>query len=925
MKISVTLGFNEVFKKVFLAFLAILLFGSLSATHNRAGEIIYERIQGGKFKITIITFTEINNNNADRDTLELIFGDGTSAKVARTTKQPGYNGFSNIQRNTYVTNHTYSGTGTYLLSVLDPNRNGGVVNIPNSIERKFYIESYLNITLGTSNNSAILTRDPIAFACNKVPFYYNPAAYDPDGDSLHFEMVPCKADFGLDIPDYQFPDASVEFSIDPNNGILTWNTPVTAGEYNVAIRISEYRKVVTANGTKQIKLVGNILRDMQITVYSNCSNQPPDISPVQDYCVEAGDTLDFKVFANDPNGDVVSLNAYGGPMIIPPVAQFSSNYNPSPPTPGATGSFYWETACSHVRKNPFKMTFEAVDDGFPILANYQVSDILVVAPPVRNVEATPASSNIRLTWDEQECSQGIGYRIYRRSGPTGFVPDSCETGVPPELGYTLIHESNDIEETEYLDVNFEQGLIPGVVYCYLIVTYFADDAESYASAEVCTQLEKDVPILTNVDVVTTNSSSGEIYVAWSPPNEHNTDLYPGPYRYRILRTEKRNFDAFVIIDSLEGINDTTYNDINLNTLNEEYTYKIEMLDLNVKENGPPISMGFSVLGSSIFLRSDPKDNELRLYWNELVPWNNYLYTIYKQNTEGTFDSIASTTEPRFVDSNLTNGNEYCYKVVSIGEYSLPSIAKPLFNASQEHCNRPVDLQAPCAPDLDLYVDDCISVAEYLKLNDYRCGEGDSTEIEKVELRWTNPNLECDTTDDVVETRLFYSPTINGNFSLIYEEYINTEPGYQQPDEFTFDHIRSNTRAGCYYVTAIDSFGNVSPTSDTLCSENCLIYELPNVFTPNADGYNDLFIPFPYCYVEEVEMKIYNRWGNLVYETDDPDILWDGMNEFTKEPVPDGVYFYTCLVRQISVEGLKEAELKGNVHVLGSSVSESPSD
>jgi len=47
-----------------------------------------------------------------------------------------------------------------------------------------------------------------------------------------------------------------------------------------------------------------------------------------------------------------------------------------------------------------------------------------------------------------------------------------------------------------------------------------------------------------------------------------------------------------------------------------------------------------------------------------------------------------------------------------------------------------------------------------------------------------------------------------------------------------------------------------------------------------------------------------------------------MNIFTKVQSPDGIYYYTCIVHQISVEGIKNVELKGTVHILGTS--ESPS-
>lgn len=66
--------------------------------------------------------------------------------------------------------------------------------------------------------------------------------------------------------------------------------------------------------------------------------------------------------------------------------------------------------------------------------------------------------------------------------------------------------------------------------------------------------------------------------------------------------------------------------------------------------------------------------------------------------------------------------------------------------------------------------------------------------------------------------------------------------------------------------------------------------IPNVFSPNGDGYNDTFL------VEDVsaaqfELEVYNRWGMLVFATNSPNLGWNGRLENGGEVVPDGVYFY----------------------------------
>lgn len=63
--------------------------------------------------------------------------------------------------------------------------------------------------------------------------------------------------------------------------------------------------------------------------------------------------------------------------------------------------------------------------------------------------------------------------------------------------------------------------------------------------------------------------------------------------------------------------------------------------------------------------------------------------------------------------------------------------------------------------------------------------------------------------------------------------------------------------------------------------------IPNVFTPNIEGPNDeLYIET--CYLIDLDIKIFNRWGNLVFQTSDNSVYWDG--NFNNNPVAEGVYF-----------------------------------
>ncbi len=65
--------------------------------------------------------------------------------------------------------------------------------------------------------------------------------------------------------------------------------------------------------------------------------------------------------------------------------------------------------------------------------------------------------------------------------------------------------------------------------------------------------------------------------------------------------------------------------------------------------------------------------------------------------------------------------------------------------------------------------------------------------------------------------------------------------------------------------------------------------IPNIFTPNNDGMNDFFRPFNYEGIKNMEISIYNRWGNLVYHENGPVFSWDGYQNGVKSS--SGTYFY----------------------------------
>ncbi len=149
----------------------------------------------------------------------------------------------------------------------------------------------------------------------------------------------------------------------------------------------------------------------------------------------------------------------------------------------------------------------------------------------------------------------------------------------------------------------------------------------------------------------------------------------------------------------------------------------------------------------------------------------------------------------------------------------------------------------------------------------------------------------------------YSATYQWRFTLNGE----SEPyltRYEEDTEYTF------TKAGTHNIVVYATFINgndtiaytqeywneVGPMSVTI-SESKL--EMPNAFSPNGDGINDIYkAKDGYQSIIEFHAYIFNRWGQKLYEWDDPAGGWDG--KYNGKDVKQGVYF--VLVKAKGADG-----------------------
>ncbi len=911
--------------------LIVALSHDIWATHNRAGEItfVHEPLAGQPYRylFTITTYTKVEGGGsagADRDTLEVDFGDGSDLGKAPRINGNGGGGVdigNNIRHNIYEISHSYPAPFNYVVSMKDPNRIDGIVNIQfgQSVDIPFFLQDtifFRDPQFFGLNSSPILLQPPIDYGNVGYPFIHNPNAFDVDGDSLYFELISPKADINNDVPIYQYPDEvspgpDNNISLNSNTGEFIWDAPQQAGIYNIAFLIREFR-----NGVQ----IGNMIRDMQVLV-EDVDNQPPAIEPLNEICIIAGETLEIELSATDPNSpeQTITVSAYGGPLEIDNPASlqaipgFSSQEN-SYSVKGkeiVKANFIWPTICDHIFSDAYTVVIKAEDDFFYLneplpLADLETWQITVAAPAPTGLTATIQDKDIELAWDApyicQDSYKFRGFSIWRSVGCDSLILDECQLG----LGGTSYQKiAEGIQGNTYTD----DKAVPGVLYAYRVIAEFADAftngapptplnvVSSIASENVCIELPQDIPIITHVDIEVTATDNGQVWVRWSKPLAIDLDtmVNNAPYRYELYRAEGFEGNDFELVTTYEyttfgETHDTTYLDVAplLNTKETPYRYKVAFLSAGEL-------VGETEIASSVFLEIDPGDNQLTLSWNFNVPWFNEEYLIYQETSPGVFNEIISTTNTSHVIEELVNGVEYCYYVEASGTYGSEGLPDPLINRSQIMCESPIDTVPPCPPVLSVSNDCDLDLVEW------------TDELQNL-LEWTNPTGEdCD--DDIVGYEVYYSSPFNPDYEVLEE--------LNSPFRTSFEHLLESSLAGCYAVAAIDSFDNISPYSNIVCVENCLDFELPNVFTPNGDGDNDLFIPRNSRFVSSIEMNIYNRWGGIVYETTDPLINWDGTDQASGTDLNEGVYFYVCAVKERTSDGVElvSEELSGYIHLI----------
>jgi hypothetical protein len=896
------------------------------ASHNLAGQITYRRIGTNTYEITLTTYTDSAAAGVDRCTADIeIWGIQGNNRVFITLLRdiprsngpvvvscdlPARNGTqlrARVKKNNYTVIYRFNGPGLFDLRYRDIARINNVRNMANSGATAFYVETRLNNNPFTGvNNSVVLLNEPIDDACTGQLWTHNPGGYDPDGDSLVYSLINCQQydppnfNTPVSVANFQFPNAfgGGFFTIDRQTGLVSWggNPPKETGRYNIAIKVEEYRNS---------RLIGYVIRDMAIFV-KPCQNRPPVIDAPEEVCVQVGSTIEFRVRSWDPdsifkpaplpppnfpdslyfylnNGD----QGANGPFQVvnnPPTLIDSTTGLPLDPArlplrrlmpQPLTLDFAWETTCEHLKKGFYQLDFYAHDNyhlpGFPrqehpTLAANKIVKIYVTPRAVDGLTTTPGSRQITVSWNRNFCPNAIGYDVYRSTG-SGITDttDCCKTPKAPR-GFKKIARLEGWDNTSFVDNENGRGLAFRNKYCYTIVTVFPNDVFSCPSDTSCVQIIRDMPVITNDSIITTDAANGQLLVAWQKPEPAriDTNFFPRPYSFDLARTEgfTTGGNYTTIVTNLPETQER-FLDTGLNTEANPYSYRVTMK----ASNGATV--GVSDPASSVFITLIPGDNKIRVSWEYDVPWTNTRYEIFRSIGRGTaFVKIGDTTlsgnigtsyfddRGRDLPTGLQRDQEYCYFVRTTGSYSSSGIRSPLINDSQIACGIPLDVIPPCLPDTTAFnfAPDCQNLT--------------------LRFAWTPPDSVCG--DDAAYYSIYFS-----------RDTISRRLIYQTPDPTTLQYVlQAPSIAGCYELTVTDRSGNESEPSPRYCFDNCPLLFLPNVYVVGSS------LPLAPTFVRSIgkfEFFLFDRWGIQVARSTDPLRLWDG--QINGSPAIPGHYYW----------------------------------
>ncbi|MFM6982866.1 MAG: hypothetical protein ACKOXF_01945, partial [Chitinophagaceae bacterium] len=465
--------------------LLILANFNLSASHMMGGDIAYECISPGKYKLVVKIYRDCRGIPFNNPDIGMYCKDGSTSVTVNYTRT-AINDITEVcnsdpkpcnPENTTISSpgieeHVFEAIVDFNTSPFKAFKDAGCCEVMIKVEQNarnsalttlvagnFYTDAMINICkIGDKcNTSPQLSTPPVAFICCNKPFTFNNGVREVvDGDSLSYSLVNAlkgnqtnETYFGafcptLPMTPYCPPNPGIlncrplpnadpprGFYFDKETGDIIF-TPTKCDEAGViVIRIDEWRK---NPDTKQWELIGFTKRDMQLVVKLCPNNNPPYfVTKTNKYSVCEGNRLCFDIITKDdpflPNQIIPDTLALTWNFGIPQ-ATFTIV---DPTAREKTAKFCWDTKIGDARPNPYTFTATVKDNNCDNPAKANKGYNITVKPKARSTRKYTLGDCGWLKWKAtpvDTINQNPKNYVYQFT-----IRDSTNSGVPYYMTY----------------------------------------------------------------------------------------------------------------------------------------------------------------------------------------------------------------------------------------------------------------------------------------------------------------------------------------------------------------------------------------------------------------------------------------------------------------------------------------------------------
>ena len=866
-----------------MRFWIILLLLTISAksfaSHIVGGELYYDYLGNNQYKVYITIFRDCFSTGAQYDNPLSLGVFNSSSQLVQNQMIP-FNGsvqipivFSNpcvvppnnicIEKTTYVTVLSLPpSVGGYTLAYQRCCRGPSIVNIVAPDDTGLTLVGHIpgSETPFVTNSSPRFSGYPPLIVCNSEELVFNHSATDPDGDQLVYSLVAPWAGATSDFPMPNPPPGpgyapvvwgnsfsvsnplgpGASISINSATGILTAQPSLT-GLFVIGIKVREYR-----NGI----LIGETIRDFMFRVI-NCNITMEAIIPVQEdmsyfesYC--QGLTVTFD---NNSYGATNYAWDFGVSTINTDVStQFEPTYTyPNPGTylvrlianPG------WSCTDTIVRtivvNHPLEMSFTTLDS------------ICIVGNTFNFVGAYTGTNLASYTWDfgphssvASSTNLVVNNVVFDTSG---FIPITLNG----YIGTCNAVYTDSIYIYPFVSASFAPPpnyLCEGLTVAFLNTTenaanYQWDFGVSGISTDVSTQVTP-------------------------------TFTFPVPGAYTVE----------LIASSTGACIDTAYQNLIVN----------EVLDVSFTSNDSLCITGNSFNFDGSFVGSSTTSFSWNFGQNSSpaspsgLDVNNVQFSV-----PGSLPITLTGTYGACTDSYTSK--IFIYREPTIDFTIRPGLqCVPFVAHFKELCTSDAPLNYSwgfgdeTGSSLANPVHTYMQVGSYnvsLKINaDFGCT--DTFYLTKANFVNVNPRPISSFSVSPPETDICHSEVDFNDQSIGgYYYYYNFDgKAFSEQQNPTYSYREDGTFYPIQIVT--NEFGCTDTSRQKVYIEPFMMY-FPNAFTPDGNAYNNEFIGKASLEILEWDFTVYNKWGEVVFRSDDPKIGWDGI--YKGKMAQDGIYTY----------------------------------